>query len=382
MTRKPSRAAIIRAIVLKDLREITRDRLWAILTPFSLIFMAVVFWILPRTVDETITVGVAPPELASVLEAMSRGSATGASGLEVVTFADPEQLAASVSGELANQQAKDVPIGIAFPPNFMTAVMAGERTTVSVYVDAAIPDEIGQAISSAIREMAYGLRAAAVGKNPLEGLPVSLPEQRFIVLGEDRSGNQVPLREKMRPLLAVMILIMEALALAGLVAVEIQHKTVTALLVTPARTADLLAAKWITGSILAMTQVLFFLFVTGSLFGHWLILLTLMLLASVMMSAVGMISGSAGRDFLSTLFFGLVLVIPLMIPAFASIFPGSPSLWVKLLPSFGLSEAMVRTVSYGGGWAQIAPHIGTTVVWDLLLFGVALVILKKRVEAL
>ena len=50
------RAAIVRAIVAKDLREFSRDRLWLVLTPLMLVFYVAIFWLLPSTVDESITV--------------------------------------------------------------------------------------------------------------------------------------------------------------------------------------------------------------------------------------------------------------------------------------------------------------------------------------
>ena len=52
------RAAIIRAIVVKDLREFSRDRLWMVLTPLMLVFYVGILWLLPSTVDETINVGI------------------------------------------------------------------------------------------------------------------------------------------------------------------------------------------------------------------------------------------------------------------------------------------------------------------------------------
>lgn len=385
MSRPPSRASIIRAIVLKDLREFSRDRLWVIVAPLTLAMVIVVFWALPDTVDETITVGLYPPVLAktaALLGALGTQGATRTQGVEILAFDTEEGLRAAVSGELEDEEAEKLLIGIAFPDDFVSAVRTGKKTTVSVYVDAAVPEEMRGAVSSAIREVAYGLRALATGKNPAQALPVTIPDLRTIVLGEDRAGDQVPMREKMRPMMAIMILMIEAMALAGLVAVEIQHRTVTALLVTPARTGDVLAAKGLTGTILGVSQALIFLLATKSFGGNWLLVTVLMLLGAVMMSAVGMIAGASGGDFMSTLFSSMILIIPLMIPGFAVLFPGSASLWVKALPSYGLIEAMIGSVGYGRGWGELAPHVGMTLAWDVVLFGAALLILKRKVENL
>ena len=107
-----------------------------------------------------------------------------------------------------------------------------------------------------------------------------------------------------------------------------------------------------------------------------------MLLGAIMMSAVGMISGAAGKDFISTLFYGTALITPLMIPAFAVLFPGSASLWVKALPSYGLIQAMVGAMGYGRSWSELAQYMGMILAWDIVLFGAALLILKRKVEKL
>jgi len=377
-----SHATIVAAIVRKDLREFSRDRLWLILTPLSMAFVVGAFWFLPDRVDETVTVGFHPPALAELLESMGGRGETAARGIEAVPFDSEERLIAAVSGELEDGKTFRVSIGIAFPDDFVEAIRAGGKTSVSLYVAAAVPAEMRRALSSVLREIAYGLQAAAAGTNPARALPVTWPGEQTIVLGEDRAGARVPLREKLRPMMAVIILMIEALALAGLVAVEIEHRTVTALLATPAGTADFLAAKGITGAVLGVSQVLVFLLATQSFGSNWLLVTVLMLLGAAMMSAVGMIAGAAGKDFMGTLFISMALVIPLMIPAFAILFPGSPSPWVLVLPSHGLVEAMAGAVGRGEGWRDAAPHIGATLAWVAVLFCAALLILKRRVEAL
>ena len=69
MTRPPSRASIIRAIMLKDLREFSRDPVCIILMPLSLVIIIAVFWIMPDPLDEIIEVGLYPPGLANAASA-------------------------------------------------------------------------------------------------------------------------------------------------------------------------------------------------------------------------------------------------------------------------------------------------------------------------
>ena len=373
----PSRFAIIAAIVLKDLREFSRDRLWMILTPISLIFMIALFLILPDTVSETITLGVYPSYLAESFSILIDREAGEFQGLEIIDFADEDQLADAVlwdSGEVS--------IGIALPVDFTESLLSGSGGIVSVYVSESVPQEMRRALASGVREIAYAVQAIYSGNNPMSTLPVELPHLQAAILGEDMAGRQVPLRDRVRPILVIMILLIEALALAGLVSVEIEHRTATALLVTPARTGDFLLAKCVTGTILAVSQAFLFLLATGGFLFDWLIVSVLILLGAGMASAVGMLSGTSGRDFMGTLFFGTLFIIPLMIPALSIMFPGTPSIIIRLLPSYGLTEAMYGVLGEGRGLRFAAPHIMTTILWDVLLLGSAFFILRRRVESL
>ena len=83
-----------------------------------------------------------------------------------------------------------------------------------------------------------------------------------------------------------------------------------------------------------------------------------------------------------TIVYSALLAIPLMIPAEAAIIRGSAPVLVKLLPSYGLIQAMVGAVTYGRGWGELLPYVGMALVWDVVLFAIGLLILKRRVERL
>ena len=208
------------------------------------------------------------------------------------------------------------------------------------------------------------------------------PTAEIVVLGTDRVGNQVSLREQMRPLLAFMILMVETLALASLVASEVQAKTVVAVLATPATFVDFLAAKSIFGTALAFAEAGLLMAVIGGLSVNPPLILFALLLGAVLVTGLGMVAGSFGRDFLSVLFISMVFMLPLMIPAFGVLFPGSPALWVKALPSFGLVDAIVGVTTNGEGWSEVAPSLLLLAGWCVVLFGAGIVTLRRRVAAL
>jgi ABC-2 type transport system permease protein len=209
-----------------------------------------------------------------------------------------------------------------------------------------------------------------------------LPAEEEIVLGEDRAGAHVSMRDKLRPMLAILILMLGSIAVAGLVAVELERRTAEALLVTPATVADLLGAKSITGTLLGASQALLFLLLTWSFGAHGWLVVVLMLLGAAMMSAIGLIAGAGGQDFMTTMFLAIAMIIPMFVPTFAALFPGSTSLWVQLMPSHGFVEAMVGLLGYGRSPAEVATPIALTLGWCVLLVGAALLLLRRRVQAL
>ena len=372
------RAAIVRAIVAKDLREFSRDRLWMVLTPLMLVFYIGILWLLPSTVDESIKVGVYAPGLTGQFaEAFDTDAVSAETGLAVVPLDSPAALEAAVvdgtevevDGEKYN-----LDIGMVFPDDLATSLTAGEPATVTIYVDAAVPAEVQTAMSAFVREATYAMAGV--------DLPVSQPQEELIVVGEDRVGAQISPQQRMTPLLAVMVLLVESMALAGLVAVEIQSRTAKAIVATPARIVDLLAAKGLTGTVLAFSQAGLVLLLVGAFGYEPLLLLLALLIGSVMTAGFGMLAGSAGRDFMTTIFISMVFIIPMAVPAISALFPGAASVWVQLLPTYGFIETIVGVTAYGESWADVTGFLLMSAAWCVVIFAAGWFVLRRRVEAL
>ncbi len=106
------------------------------------------------------------------------------------------------------------------------------------------------------------------------------------------------------------------------------------------------------------------------------------MLGAVLVTGFGMIAGSFGRDFLETLFISLLFMIPLMIPAFGALFPGSVAPWIKVLPTYGLVDAVVGVTIDGAGWSEIGGSLLVLAAWCLAAFALGAAILRRRVGAL
>jgi ABC-2 type transport system permease protein len=362
-----ARLGIVRAILAKDLREFTRDRFYVLVSILGLVFYVAVFWVLPGTVDETVGLGVHLEGGGSPLTGLGLAVASEqVEGLEIIAFDSGEALTAAV--ETRDQ---GVVAGLDFPAGFLQDVAAGTPVSVRVLLPGDAPEELRPALAGLVRELSY----AVAGEAP----PVTPPALQDVVVGQDRAGQQVPLRERMRPLLLFFVLLVEMFALAALVAAEIHERTITAVLVTPARVSDVLLAKATLGTLMAFSQGLLLLLVTGSAARGFLLLATALLLGAILVTGVGLIAGSSGRDFVGIVFWSVLFMIPLAIPAFSTLFPGAAAAWVQALPTYGLVQVLLGVTAYGEGWAASLPDLATLLAWCIVVFGVGVAVLGRRV---
>lgn len=357
-------ASVVGAILRKDAREYRTDRFFVAMTALALVLYPLFFWLLPATVEETLRVGIVQRGLDPLVAELGADSA----GLGLVEYPTRQALQdALVAGE------EDLAAGLVFPPDFVAAASAGQGSEVTLLVTADVPPEVESALSAVVSELALVLLGEP-GPEQLLSEPV--------VLGEDRVGDQVSLREQLRPLLAFFVLIVETFALATLVATEIQQRTVTAVLVTPATQADFLAAKGLLGTGIAFTEAaVIMLLIGGFATGAPIMLLTL-LLGAALVTGVGMLVGTFAKDFMSVLFLSVLAMVPLLVPAFAALFPGTAAGWVQALPSYGFVQTVVEVSAEGAGWAQVAPELLMLAGWTAVAFVGGWLILGRRVGTL
>jgi ABC-2 type transport system permease protein len=244
-----------------------------------------------------------------------------------------------------------------------------------VYTDANVPAEIRDAMTSFVREAAYTF----AGRE----LPVTMPEEETIVLGDDRAGDQVSMRDKMVPMLIFLVLLMETFSMSSLVSTEVLQKTVTAILVTPAKVSDFLAAKTIFGTFMSLGQGLIILLLVGGLtYDNYSLVLAVLLMGAMMFTGVALFVGSAGKDFMGQLFYSMMFVIPLLIPAFAVLFPGTAAAWVRVIPTYPIIDVLNGAFNYGATWADSWQSLAYAAVWLVILFGAGVFALKRKVESL
>ena len=357
---RASRLNSIGSILRKDFRLFTRDFLFIFLTILSLVTFVTLYWVLPRNVDESISIGVRGEGLRQALLTIA---GEDEEGLELSVYEDSKALRAGV-------EAKEVEVGIDFPDGFTADVAAGRRVTVTVYVRPNIPTEVSDAMTTMVKEIAFAVAGFR--------LPVSEPIEETVVLGKDRAGDQVPFRDRIKPLYAFMVLIMEAIALGALISSEIQERTITALLSTPSRVGDILTAKMILGTGVAFSEAMIITLLIQGFGDTPGAVIVALFLGAILVTGVAMIAGSAGKELMATMLFGMLILIPLAIPAFSVLFPGTPTPWIKWLPSYGIVKVVVGSIIDGAGWSESAPYLGILAGWCVVSAALGVLVLRRR----
>jgi ABC-2 type transport system permease protein len=354
---------VVSTIVRKDLTEFRADRFFLVITALSVVFYPLVYWLLPSTVDETLRVGVVQNGLDPVLDALQESD-----GIELVVLDDEDELTDALLGSEL-----DLVAGLVFPDDLLAAAAADEPVQVTLLVTADVPPDI----ESALEALASEVVLQVLGEPP----PTQLLSEP-VVLGDDQVGEQVSLREQLRPLMAFFVLMTETFALATLVAGEIQSRTVTAVLVTPATRADFLAAKGVVGTSVAFAEATLIMLLIGGFATGAPILLVTLLLGAALVTGVGMVAGAYGKDFMTVLFTSMLFLVPLMIPAFGALFPGTAAPWVRALPSYGFVQTVVEVSTQNAGWTEVAGYLALLLGWTIAAFATGWLILGRRMARL
>jgi ABC-2 type transport system permease protein len=82
------------------------------------------------------------------------------------------------------------------------------------------------------------------------------------------------------------------------------------------------------------------------------------------------------------LFYAMLFTVPLLIPSFAVIFPGSVAPWVRVIPTYPIIDVLVGSTVYGATWADSWSSLAYAAVWLVVLYGAGLIALKRKVESL
>lgn len=345
----------IQAVVKKDLTLFLRNRFFAFITIGGLIAYIIIYFLLPSEVNETYRIGFyvseLPTEITEVLENES---------LEVYYAESEEELKKAVLDA-------EVTAGFAFPENFVEVISGGGTPNVQAYFPADLPQEAKDIYILLLKELSF----------MMVGQPLNI-EFNEEILGSDMVGQQIPLRDRMLPLIAVFVLLIETMGLANLLSSEIETHTIQALLVTPLNVRNLFIGKGITGVGMAFIQALLLVVITRGLTNQPIIILVALFLGALLATGIGFLLASSGRDLMGILAWGVLAILVLSMPAFGIIFPGSISTWVKLIPSYYLVDTINRAINYGISNQLALTNLAILLVIDILLLWLGVIALRRK----
>ncbi|MFZ1400430.1 MAG: ABC transporter permease [Candidatus Promineifilaceae bacterium] len=348
---------IIRALIQKDILVFFSNQFFALVTGLALVAYAGIYFAMPATVDETIEMAIFAPALPQLFADMMDED-----GLVLINLPSKDALETAVTEN-------EYPVGAVIPESLNQALANGQQGQIELYFSPQFPEELKEAYIIFFEEIGYNL-----GGKPLNVLGEAE------VLGVDRAGNQIPQRDKMLPLFAVLILTVETLGLASLISSEIEAGTLQALLVTPMRMEGLFVAKGTVGVGLAFIQSLLLMAVTGGLSQQPLLIIVALLLGSLMVTGLAFLLASVSTDIMSVMAWGIPIILLLSLPAIGLLLPGLTTDWVKALPSFYLIDTVYQAVNFNLGWADAGPNLLILAAFALAFMGLGIVVLRRKFQ--
>jgi len=350
-------ARIIKALLKKDITLFMSNRFYMLITVVGLIFYIGAYFVMPSKVDEKLSLAMYAPVVPPTFTRL-----TNQEGAEIEFFSSEEVLKQAVLD--GKYQA-----AIALPADVMDVWAAGGKPKITVYYASSSPPEVSAAIVTLVKELAYAQTGQALNFDTTEE-----------ILGPDMLGGQIALRDRMRPLLAVFILLVEVLTLASLISVEIEQDTARALLVTPMRTSDLFIAKGVLGVVLALGQAILFMALVGGFSHQPLIIITTLIIGSVMVVGTGFLLASLARDVMAVTGWGMLILILFAIPGFGTAIPGLLSDWARVIPSYYLTDTVSRVANYGAGWGDVGTNLAILASFTAAVIWVGMTTLRRRYQ--
>lgn len=352
---------IISTLVRKDLSLYFRNRFFALISLSLMGVYIAVYFLMPATVTERFNLAIFPAEVpAEVIREFEIRD------MEVTPFDDESAMREAV-------EAGEYRVGIVLPDDVMTTMTAGENTHITAYYPPGIPTYLNNAFNDLLMIVFNNISYT------FNGQPLNI-ERHEEVLGYDLAGKALAPRDRLLPMFAVMLFMMETLGLANLIAEEVQRGTLRALLITPMTMRELFAGKSITGISLGLAQAAILMLVTGKLGANPLLILVALLLGALLVTGVGFLIASVSHDMMSVMSWGMLAIILLGIPSISIMFPGTISDWVRLIPTHYLVDTLHRVVNFGAGWAEVWPNLLILLVSSVALLSVGASVLGRKMQ--
>ncbi|MCE2468165.1 MAG: ABC transporter permease [Caldilineaceae bacterium] len=324
---------MIGTLVAKDVKLFFRNRFFATVTGLALVLYLAIYFLLPLQTENSVGVAIHLEDPAASPEFRQRLTEDE----DFTLFPSKDEMLAAL------EDTDDYFVGMSVP----AAAARGESTTLQAFYAPDVPAEAKQVFHELLVFIANAV-------NPDLMARLSPIEETEFVLGHDLLGQPLAVRDRFLPLLLLAMVMTEVLGLGTLIVREIETGTARALLTGPLRLPTFLVAKIVTGLVLAMSQVVIVVLVTGKIVVSPLLLLTTLFLGSLLIVGMAFFIAAISRNNTSVLAWGTLTLILFLIPALSIMLPGLASGWMELVPSHYLADALHRVLNFQAGWADVA----------------------------
>ncbi|MDO8986737.1 MAG: ABC transporter permease [Coriobacteriia bacterium] len=275
-------------------------------------------------------------------------------GIDLKRLTNPAELKSQV-------EKNDLDAGLILPGGFDQAVKAGEKPDLQFFVG-------GESYAS----NRIILMVTAIDR--LREVEGAVAPVKVNVVDFGQEG--LPISVRLVPIIVFYALVMAGLFVPGSSLVEEKEQgTLMALLVTPVRTGNVLAAKWMLGTLFAAVMATVTLAMNNVLGANWVDVMVVVLIAGALSSMIGITVGVFAKD--STVLFGTVkgMGIFLFAPSLFYIFPQWPQWIARIFPLYWVIEPIWRVSVMGGSivdvWSELSVAVGITVAMVPLVMWLA-----------
>ena len=346
-----------KALIAKDLTLYFRNRFFALVSVLGVLAWAGIYLVMPKNVDELLEIGLYAPAVPPALAGQM------AEGGMVLRQMDSE---AALKSAMADGEFS---VGVVLPADLMEKIAMGQKAQATVYFTSDFPEELRGAYTILLQELGFLLAG--------QSLSIEATEQ---ILGIDMAGRQIAPRDRMLPVFAILVLMVETMGVASLISTELEAGTLEALLTTPLTVEGLFLGKGLMGVGMAFVQVTALMALTGGLSQHPVLILVALLLGSLLVTGIGFLMASAARDLMGVMSWGILAVLLLSVPGFSVMFPGTISDWVKAIPSYYLVDTVHRAANYGLGWADAWLNLVILLGFAIFFFGLGIAALRRKLR--
>jgi ABC-2 type transport system permease protein len=260
----------------------------------------------------------------------------------------------------------DLDAGLVLPAGFDAAVQAGEQPLLQFFVG-------GESLAS------NRLILAVTTLDAVRAVEGSTPpvDVRILATGEP----VLPMSSRMTPLLVLFALLIAGVFVPAFSIVqERESGTMTALLVSPARGVDVLAAKAVMGLVLAFLMTLVTLWLNDALGTQPAALLLSVLIGALMLAEIGLLFGGAAKD--SKTLFALMKSVNILLfaPVIFYIFPDWPQWIAQIFPTYWIINPIFEVAVQDAGLAEVVPQLAVALVICLALAPFVVMVSRRMTQ--